>query len=214
MTIFKALCLTCCSLLFVCGCESTYYATMEQVGVHKRDILKDRVEEAKEAQGEAQQEFKDALEQFSVLVNFDGGELQDMYEQTEDAYESSADAAAEVTERIDGIETVADALFDEWDDELTQYTNANLKQQSAQKLKATKRQYTKLLKSMRRAESKMAPVLAALKDNTLYLKHNLNAQAVGSLKGEYQRIKKDTDLLILEMNKAISESEAFIATLK
>ncbi|TAA45951.1 DUF2959 domain-containing protein [Corallincola spongiicola] len=214
MTILKALCLTCCSLLFVCGCESTYYATMEQVGVHKRDILKDRVEEAKEAQGEAQQEFKDALEQFSVLVNFDGGELQDMYEQTEDAYESSADAAAEVTERIDGIETVADALFDEWDDELTQYTNANLKQQSAQKLKATKRQYTKLLKSMRRAESKMAPVLAALKDNTLYLKHNLNAQAVGSLKGEYQRIKKDTDLLILEMNKAISESEAFIATLK
>ncbi|GAA5216270.1 DUF2959 domain-containing protein [Corallincola platygyrae] len=200
--------------LSLTGCESTYYATMEQVGVHKRDILKDRVEEAKESQADAQEEFRDALEQLSALINFDGGELQDMYEKTLDAYESSEDAANEVSERIDSIESVADALFDEWQDELDQYTNASLKRQSAQKLKDTERQYGKLLKSMRRAESKMAPVLSALKDNTLYLKHNLNAQAIGSLKGEYQRIKQDTELLMTEMNKAIAESEAFIATLK
>ena len=32
------------------GCQSAYYSAMESVGVHKRDILVDRVEETKESQ--------------------------------------------------------------------------------------------------------------------------------------------------------------------
>ena len=43
------------------GCQSAYYGAMEKVGIHKRDILVDRVDDAREAQGDAQQEFKSAL---------------------------------------------------------------------------------------------------------------------------------------------------------
>lgn len=196
------------------ACETTYYSAMEQVGVHKRDILRDRVEEARDAQSEAQEEFKSALEQLTELVAFDGGELQALYDRTAAAYEDSAEAAETVTARIDKVESVADALFDEWQDELEEYTNSTLRRQSEAQLKQTRRQYQGLLKSMRRAEGKMFPVLAALKDNTLYLKHNLNAQAVGAIKGEFDRIQADVEVLIREMNKAIAESDAFIATLE
>lgn len=34
-------------LLEVAGCQSTYYKTMEAFGLHKRDLLKDNVEEAR-----------------------------------------------------------------------------------------------------------------------------------------------------------------------
>ncbi|REL34031.1 DUF2959 domain-containing protein [Thalassotalea euphylliae] len=200
-------------VLLLQGCQSAYYSAMESFGKHKRDLLADEVENAQEAQQEAQQQFASALEQLSTLIAFDGGDLQDQFEATEAQYEASVDAADAVSERIDNIENVADALFDEWADEIEQYSSAKLKRQSESQLRDTQRRYQRLLRAMQRAEGKMAPVLAALKDNTLYLKHNLNAKAIGALEGEYQDIKTDINALISEMNKAIKESEQFLSSL-
>ena len=196
------------------ACQTAYYAAWEKLGVEKRDILVDRVEEAKDSQEEAQQQFSSALDEFSQLINFDGGELQTVYEKLSSEFEASQDAAADVTKRIDKVESVAEALFDEWTEELEKYTNANLKRESQKQLRETQRRYNSLIAAMRKAESKMPPVLSALQDNVLYLKHNLNASAVGALQGEFNVIKKDIDLLIKEMNSAIKQSNEFIATIK
>jgi hypothetical protein len=205
------------TLLLVCGlcaCQSAYYAAWEKVGVEKRDILVDRVEDAKDSQQEAQQQFSSALEQFSQLINFDGGELQGVYEKLKDQFEASQASADNVSARIDKVESVADALFNEWQSELDKYNNATLRRNSQLKLKDTQRRYDKLVASMRKAESKMVPVLSALQDNVLYLKHNLNAKAVGALQGEFSGIKKDIGQLIKEMNSAIAQSNDFIASMK
>ncbi|KPH89544.1 DNA repair protein [Pseudoalteromonas undina] len=197
-------------MLMLSGCQSAYYSAMEKVGVHKRDILIDRVEETKDSQQESQEEFQSALERLTTLINFDGGELQDAYNQLNDDYESSLAAANEVSSNINKVEDVADALFDEWSDELEQYKSASLKRQSSKKLAATQRQFSQLLRSMRSAESKMEPVLSSLQDNVLYLKHNLNAQAVAAIKGEFTNLKRDIQLLMNDMNKSIEDSNKFI----
>lgn len=196
--------------LALSGCQSAYYSAMEKVGVHKRDILIDRVKETKESQEESQEEFQSALERLTTLINFDGGELQDAYNQLNDDYESSLKAADDVTTNINKVEDVAEALFDEWSDELEQYKSASLKRESSKKLNATKRQFDQLLRSMRSAESKMEPVLSSLKDNVLYLKHNLNAQAVAAIKGEFTNLKRDIQILMNDMNKSIADSNKFI----
>ncbi len=196
------------------GCQTAYYSAMEKVGVHKRDIMLDRVEEAQESQVDAQEQFKSALEQLSELINFDGGDLAEQYEATNAQYEASVAAADDVENRIDAIESVAGALFDEWQDEINEYSSATLKRQSQSKLVTTERQYNQLIKSMRKAQQRMDPVLVALKDNTLYLKHNLNARAIGALQGEYKSIKQDVELLISEMNKSIAQSQKFIDLLQ
>ena len=198
----------------VMGCQSAYYSAMEKVGVHKRDIMLDRVENAQTAQEDAQQQFKSALDQLSQLINYDGGDLAAQYELVNDQYEASKSSAEEVESRIVAIENVADALFDEWNDEIQQYSSASLKHQSQQKMKKTQRNYQSLIKSMYRAKDRMAPVLAALKDNSLYLKHNLNAQAIGALQGEYKTIKRDVESLVAEMSKAIEQSQQFIDLLQ
>jgi len=196
------------------GCQSAYYSAMEKVGIHKRDILIDRVEEATESQEDAKEEFKSALEQFSTLITFDGGELQAQFEKSEDHYLASEKAANEVSKRIAAIEGVGEALFDEWQAEIEQYTSNSLKRQSEQKLRKTQKRYQSVIRAMHSAERKMAPVLNALRDNMLYLKHNLNAKAIGALKGEYQLIKQDIDALITDMNASIADSQAFIESLK
>ncbi|MBH0057733.1 DUF2959 domain-containing protein [Pseudoalteromonas sp. SWXJZ94C] len=196
--------------LTLSGCQSAYYSAMEKVGVHKRDILIDRVEETKDSQQESQEEFQSALERLTTLIDFKGGELQDAYNALNDDYESSLKAANEVSTNIDKVEDVAEALFDEWSDELEQYKSASLKRESSKKLANTQRQFSTLLRSMRSAESKMEPVLTSLHDNVLYLKHNLNAQAVSAIKGEFTNLKRDIQVLMNDMNKSIADSNKFI----
>jgi hypothetical protein len=63
---------------------------------------------------------------------------------------------------------------------------------------------------MRKVEASMEPVLVALRDNVLSLKHNLNANAIGALEGELNSIKQDVAVLIDEMSLAIKQSDEFI----
>lgn len=196
------------------ACQSTYYSIWETMGVEKRDILVDRVESVNEAQEEAQQQFSSALEELTVLINFDGGDLQSAYDEIKDQYDASADSAERLTSRIGKVESVAEALFEEWQEELAQYSNESLRRDSEKKLKDTQRRYQKLIKAMQRSADKMQPVLTALNDNVLYLKHNLNASAIGALQGEFDKIKRDIQVLIDEMNGAINQSSEFIASIK
>ncbi|GIU19195.1 DUF2959 domain-containing protein [Shewanella sp. MBTL60-007] len=200
--------------LLLGGCQSAYYGAMEKVGYHKRDIMVDRVEDARESQEDAQEQFSSALEEMQALLNHDGGDLESAYNKAKDEYESAQDAADDVTNRIDKVEDVAEALFDEWQTEIGEISKASLRRNSESKLKETRRSYNQLVKSMRRAESKMEPVLTAMKDNMLYLKHNLNAQAIGAIKGEFASLQTDISGLIKEMNKSIDESNKFIASLE
>ena len=202
------------SLLLVSACETAYYSTWEKLGKQKRELLVDRIEDTQESQEEAQEQFADALEQFRSVVEFDGGNLESMYSKLNSEYEDSAEAAAEIGSNIDRVEDVADDLFSEWKKEIEQYSSANLRRDSEQKLKATKKQYAGLLRSMRNSEATIEPVLATLKDQVLYLKHNLNARAISSLNGELQTVNTDVERLIKAMEKSIGESRSFIANMK
>nr|WP_150299896.1 DUF2959 domain-containing protein [Pseudomonas profundi] len=196
------------------GCQSAYYGAMEKVGVHKRDIMVDRVESVQEAQTDAKEQFESALAQFRSIVQIKDQDLAARYDRLNDEYEDSKAAAQSVTDRIDAVEDVSEALFDEWEEEIELYSNANLKRQSAAKLSQTRRQYQGLIRAMRSAEARMAPVLQAFQDQVLFLKHNLNARAIDSLQGELGTIETDVAQLIREMEKSIAESEAFISSLQ
>lgn len=200
--------------MLLSACSTAYYGAMEKVGYHKRDILVSRVEKAKDSQQEAQQQFKSALERFESVVNLADTDLLKAYEKLNSEYEDSEEAANEVSERIDAVEDVATALFKEWRKEIGLYQNQTLKASSEKKLRETQARYKQMMQSMRAAESSMKPVLLALRDNVLFLKHNLNAQAVGALRSEFTGLKADINSLIAQMNRSIEHSNQFIAEIK
>jgi len=200
--------------LTLAGCQSAYYGAAEQFGIYKRDILVDRVEESRDAQADAEEQFQSALEQLSELTNFDGGDLEDVYDDMNDEYEASVAAAEDVSERIDAVDDVAQSLFREWEAEIEEYSNARFKADSQAKLRDTRKRYDGMLTVLRGSEAKMEPVLSALKDNVMYLKHNLNARAINSLKGELSSVNNDVSSLLASMQKSINESDAFIKQLR
>jgi hypothetical protein len=196
------------------GCSNVYYDAMEKVGVHKRDILVDRVEAARDAQSETREQFLTAMEQFRQVVDFSGGDLEREYRRLDATLSRSERSAAEVRERIDAVEDVSEALFDEWRMELEQYSSDRLREQSRRKYEATRARYERLIASMRAAEDKLEPVLVPLRDQVLFIKHNLNARAIAGLSGELARVQADVDRLVRDMDAAIAEADRFIATLR
>ena len=211
--ILKIFVLFCLALSFT-GCSGVYYGAMEKIGVHKRDILADRVVEARDSQQATKEQFASALDHFSSVINFQGGALEDKYHELKKELDKSEDQADEVRNRVDAVEDVAEALFDEWEGELDQYSSASLRKSSEKQLKQTRTHYYKLIGAMKKAESKIDPVLNPLRDQVLFLKHNLNARAVASLQTELTRIETDVSRLIRDMEIAMNEADSFIQTLK
>lgn len=195
------------------GCSSLYYGAMDKIGVHKRDILIDRVKDARTAQDETKQQFKSAYEQFTAVVKVEGGQLEQEYERLNAQLRACEERAAEVRRRIDAVEDVAGALFREWKGELDDYSNPELRRSSEMQYRRTRGQYTQLVNAMRAAEKRIAPVLQVFRDRVLFLKHNLNAQAIASLREERATVDSDVAALIRELEKAINEADDFIRTL-
>jgi t-SNARE complex subunit (syntaxin) len=147
-------------ILGLSGCSPMYYGAMEKLGVHKRDIMVDRVKAARDTQDEAKQQFLTAMEQFKGVVNFQGGDLEKEYNKLNATLQKSESKAAEVRSRIRAVEDVSEALFSEWRSEIKQYTSDTLRKSSQQKYDVTQKKYTELMKAMKRAEAKLEPALA------------------------------------------------------
>lgn len=194
------------------GCSSIYYGTMSTFGWEKRDILVDRIENTREDQKAAKEEFKSALERFRGVVNVQGGELEKKYDELKAAYDQSQSRAGKVTSRIQSVEKVAADLFEEWKTEIGQISDVSLRSKSEDLLQGTRTRYDGMLAAMRKAERSMSPVLERFNNQVLYLKHNLNAQAIAGLDKDLAAIESDVTVLIQEMEASIAEADKFITS--
>jgi len=201
-------------VLAAAGCQTAYYAAMEKFGYEKRDILKDHVEEARDEQKKAAEQFKDALTRLRELYAIDGGELEKTYDRLQSDFKRSETRAEAVRKRVSDMDRVATDLFAEWEKEIGTMQNTRLASDSRQKLRVTRDKYGAMHSAMKSAEASMEPVLAQFKDQVLYLKHNLNAQAIGALRGEALDIDKEIRQLINDMNASIQQADTFIKGLE
>jgi hypothetical protein len=199
-----------CASFLIIGCQTTYYAAWEKLGKEKRHLLRDNVEKARAEQQDAAEQFKDALTRMKEMYGFKGGELEEVYNKIRADYEESEEHATAVRKRISSMERIAGDLFKEWETEIQQISDPGLREKSRRSLQNSRQSYTRLEKAMKRAEARMDPVLRRHKDQVLYLKHNLNAQAIGALKQEVGSIEADVQKLIAEMERSINEADLFL----
>lgn len=201
-----------CLLVLALGaCQSAYYGALETVGIEKREVLVDRVATARKAQAQAQEAYVGALDAFRAVVAFDGGDLERTYNRLKGKAEGAREQASALGGRIDAVESVANALFKEWEAELAQYRDASLRARSREQLAQTKARSAQVLAAMRRAQASFEPALARLEDQVLFLKHNLNASAIGSIRDELPRVQADADRLKRDIEAAVAEADRFLA---
>jgi hypothetical protein len=201
------------ALLFA-SCSTAYYAGLEKVGIHKRDLLVSRVKKAKNSQIDAKEEFESALDEFIAVTDYQGGDLKQTYFRINESYQRARSRADKVQEHNDDVDRVGKALFKEWDREIREYTSSDLAYESRRQRDLSMRRFEELMASMRRAENRLDPVLSEFHDHVLFLKHNLNARAIAALEGKVGKVRLDVSRLIREMDSSIAEADAFIREMK
>lgn len=194
--------------------KNTIYSAYETVGIEKRDLFKRRVDSVREDQSQASESFQSVYDRLKELYAHDGGQLERQYRRLESEFESSKSRSGDVKESFAQLETVAQDLFDEWEREIQQIQTASLKSKSRQRLNQTKSQFEKFRSSLKTSIKKMDPVLAQLQDQVLYLKHNLNAKAIGTLEKEKLRIEKDVEILLKDLQKSIESADLVLRELE
>ena len=199
--------------LFLLGCTSTYYKAMQTLGKEKRDILVQRVKDSKKDQEQTKEQLKTTMETFQELAGFKGGDLEKSYKKLNGEYERAEGQANKLRDRINSIDKVSDDLFSEWQKEIDQMGNATLKTRSTAMLRDAKDREGAYMKAMRKTETQMTPVLRAFHDQVLFLKHNLNARAIGSLKGTAASINTDVSSVMKSIDNSMQEADKLIASL-
>ena len=204
------------SCLSLAACQTVrekYYNAWEAVGYDKRERLVADVQDARDAQTEAKEQFQTTLEEFKSIVQFDGGNLESVYNQLNDQLEDSQAQADEVNQQIQQVKNVGQALFSEWSGEIEQISDPELVRESEKLYKKTERRFEDLVSAMDDAAATMDPVIRKFRDRVLFLKTNLNAAAIASLEGYSIDLSKDIDRLIVEMEQSIAEADRFIGEL-
>lgn len=196
------------------SCSALYFAAAEQMGMHVRDILVDRVVTAKEVQVEAQEQFKTTLEVFQEAAGSSPDtEVETIYKQLKSEYDSCEKRANAVEDRVDAVEEASKQLFAEWEDEVGQMSDPSMKAENARMRTQAMADYEDLIGKMREAEAKMDPVLTAFKDRVLFLKGAVNFSAISSLGNTLESIEGDVADLIADMQASIDEADEFIESM-
>ncbi|MBM3734824.1 MAG: DUF2959 domain-containing protein [Acidobacteria bacterium] len=195
------------------SCTRLFYKASATIGREKRDILTSRVKDARKDQEEAKEQFQTTLEAFQAVTGFQGGKLEDVYSKLSKEFDRCEDRAKDVSDRIESIEKVAKDMFREWSKEIDEIGDRSLRTQSRTLLRDTQTRYDALAGKLKESERRMTPVLRAFRDQVLFLKHNLNARAIQSLKDTSVKIDADVTALIRDMDASIREADAFVATL-
>ncbi len=201
-------------LLLLTSCSSLYYNAMEKIGKEKRDILVQRIVDGKKDQEAAKKQLKTTLEAFQELTGFEGGNLEKVYKKLNGEFVDSEKRAKDLSDRIASIDQVAKDLFAEWDKEISGMKDKGLRTRSQQMLRETRGRHQQYLKRMQQTDRKMQPVLQGFRDQVLFLKHNLNAKAIGSLKATATKMDGEVGVLIQDIEGSMREADSFIDSLK
>src|ERR1700761_712020 len=199
--------------LLLGGCKSTYYKTMRTLGKEKRDILVQRIKDAKKDQDQTKKQLQTTMESFQALTGFQGGSLEKSYKRLNSDYESAASQAGKLHDKIQSIDQVSNDLFKEWQGEINSMDNAKLKSQDLVMLRNAKTRQATYMRAMQRTEDQIAPVLKAFRDQVLFLKHNLNARAIGSLKTTSAMLQGDVASLVQSIDASSQEADKLIGSL-
>ncbi len=199
--------------LLLSGCHSTYYKAMSTLGKEKRDILVQRIKDAKKDQDQTKQKLQTTMESFQALTGFKGGSLEKSYKRLNSDYESAASQTDKLHDKIQSIDQVSSDLFKEWQGEINAMDNGKLKSQDSVMLRNAKTRQATYMRAMRRTEDQIAPVLKAFHDQVLFLKHNLNARAIGSLKNTSAGLQSDVAGLVQSIDASSQEADKLISSL-
>jgi len=197
--------------LFALGsCQAVYLGTLEQFGFEKREILYERIETAGESIVVLEQRLDETFAVYREAINQEGGNLLSSQKRFSNFYDKTEDAASEFDSRIEKVQAVANAMFEEWNSETGEIIDAELRRKSRSNYTRALAHYGNLLRSMRAVQAETDPILTRLRDHVLFMKLNLHPGAYAPLRKTEDEFLASAEAVSLTMKATYEEVQSFL----
>jgi len=193
-------------LIFIVGCGNAYKAS----GQYKRELLLNRIEKARQCHDQAREQFEVVLANYTSIIDGKGGDIRTKYNKLNRECKRAESIDEDMSKRIKEVEKVGKPLFRDWEDELNQYQDEQLRRTSEEQLDLTRSKYLKCIHSIKACQAKVKDVIALINDQILFLSHNLNSKALTTFKKDTSYLKDEISGLVKQMQNAVKETETFI----
>jgi hypothetical protein len=182
----------------------------EMKGVEKKELLKDRVVDAKNAQKATEKTLQAALADLKALNAANGKNLEKKYRALQFNYEDAVKNADQFHQGVQQVESLAQSLYSDWESDINKIDTVSLKTQSQQSLAESRSRYEMMDTQFKSTEEKLMPVLKKYNDQIRYLKYNLDSKSLASVRNENKIIQSEMEQLIHDLNKSVASADDFI----
>jgi len=197
-------------LLVLGSCQAMYLGTLEQFGFEKREILCERIEAASDAIVILEQRLDETFSVYREAIHQEGGNLSASQKRFSNFYDKTEDAASEFNSRIEKVQAVANAMFEEWNAESGEIIDTELRRKSRSNYTRALTRYGNLLRSMRAVQAETDPILTRLRDHVLFMKLNLHPNAYAPLRSTEDDFVASAVAVSETMKATIEEATNFL----
>ena len=201
--------------LLLIGCQSQpYYKTMEVLGVQKRDLLVDRIDDVRATGVEAQSLLAKLVTTYRETADAPRDNIEGAYDRFEDGFEDARNKIRKMEGDIKTMKRVADDTFAEWESELKLYQDPQLKAESEAELAQRRQEYAALERVFDETGQRLDPVLFSLRDRVLYLNRNQSPETLARMKADAPQVEAELRGAIAELQRSIDAAAAFRASFR
>ena len=112
------------------------------------------------------------------------------------------------------MENEAHRFFAKWMESLDEISSESLRERSQARLNETRVRYGEILAEGRGASAMFEPVMGGLRDQVIFLGHDLNPSAIASLKPDAEKLNAQAESLLSGIERTQSKISDYIASLK
>ena len=163
-----------------------------------------------EAISQTKLQLTKTIDVYNALMADDAKDRKKLYRDLQKEMESTQKRRAEIITRVGAMAADADTLFKSWEVSAAAIESQSLRARSEERLKKTKANYAEIGAAGRKAAELYEPVMKTLADKVRYLGHDLNAEAVASLKPDAEKLNKDVEKLGKAIDDTIATTNANI----
>jgi hypothetical protein len=189
-------------------------ASAQDQGIKQVEALVKASGSTVQAIAETKLQLLKTMDAYNALLADDAKDRKKMYRDLQKEMENTEKRRAEITRRSGLMATEAQSLFKSWETSAATIESEDLRKRSEERLTKTKASFAEIRAVGDKAAQLYAPVMKTLGDKVKYLGHDLNPNAVATLKPDADKLNKEVQELVKAVDDTIGTTNAKIGELR
>ena len=174
----------------------------------------EKIDEAENELEETRKRFQKASARYERMLSAKSNQRKDRYEDFVDQTKECEDKREKLDERLEEMDKQAKKFFDAWRKSSKKIGDNGLRSRSHERLEASRVRYERLSDSYRGVMEHYTPLTKAMRDQIVYLSHELNAESTASLSEDAAKIQARVEGFLHLVDESRHLASDYMASVK